>query len=109
MRPTTSAPPLSDQNVNRHGGKSKGKGIGKARPRAKEAALSKRFDGALTRRREKKMREEEERIQRSMGKLMSTGKKLINRDIALDNSTDSSDNELPHENPVGDFSSHDLT
>ena len=43
-----------------------------------------------------------------MGKLVATGRKLINKDIPADGSTDSSDNELPFENPVGDFSSDDL-
>ena len=54
------------------------------------------------------MRDEEKRIQKGMGKLVATGKKLINRDIPTDHSTDTSDNELPFEKPIGDFSSDDL-
>ena len=54
------------------------------------------------------MRNEEVQIQKSMGKLVATGKKLIDRNIPVDDSTDTSDDDLPFEKPVGDFSSDDL-
>ena len=65
---------------------------------------SKEHMGVLTRRREKLMREQEEQIHSSMAKLMVTGKKMVNRDISLEDWSEPSDSS----NPLSDFSSHDL-
>ena len=50
------------------------------------------------------MREQEEQVQSSMVKLVTTGKKMINRDLSLEDWSEPSDAS----NPLSDFSSHDL-
>ena len=95
-------PPTDDEQM-------KGKGVGKNRPgpkpRASERAATKtkQYAGVLTRRQEKRMQEEEERLRKSMGKLVSTGKKITDPD-----ETDSSNDEIANDNLAVDFSSHDL-
>ena len=62
----------------------------------------------MTRRRERQMRIDEDNINKGMSKLVTTGKKLINRNIQMDDLTDTSDESPPVVNPIADFSSHDL-
>ena len=85
-------------------GKGKGKGKSRSRVRASEAVKPKTYLGVLTRRQEKQMREQEERLHNSMAKLVTTGKKIIHRDISLEDWSEPSDTS----NPLSDFSSHDL-
>ena len=85
-------------------GKNKGKGKNRPRVRASEAVKPKTYIGVLTRRQEKLMRDQEERLQGSMSKLVTTGKKIIQRDISLEDWSEPADIS----NPLSDFSSHDL-
>ena len=86
----------------------KGKGKGKtSRPRQSEIALEKSNFGSMeTRSRVKVRQEAQKRMRTSTDKLISTGRKLTNRNID-DDLTDDDDVEGP---PVlnDDFSSHDL-
>ena len=85
----------------------KGKGKGKNRPNAKELpSKASERGGMLTRGREREMREEEENVRVGLEKLLSTGKKLIDRDG--DGPSERSGDQPPHSAPIGDFSSHDL-
>ena len=112
------APKVSDFSVGKRatsegddeddGTKNKGKGKGRNENRMRASDVvrmkSKEHMGVLTRRREKLMREQEEQIHSSMAKLMVTGKKMVNRDISLEDWSEPSDSS----NPLSDFSSHDL-
>ena len=112
------APKVSDFSVEKRatsegddeddGTKNKGKGKGRNENRMRASDVvrmkSKEHMGVLTRRREKLMREQEEQIHSSMAKLMVTGKKMVNRDISLEDWSEPSDSS----NPLSDFSSHDL-
>ena len=90
----------------------KNKGVGKNRVRASKQAATKikSYTGAVTRRRGKQLQEEEELMAKGMGKLVSTGKKMIHRDLASDDQVDdqNSDNDEHDVKPITEFSSHDL-
>ena len=51
------------------------------------------------------MQEEEDRLQKSMGKLVATGKKISDQNP---DETDSSNDDIANVDPAVDFSSHDL-
>ena len=93
-----------DDDEQNDDGKGKGKGKNRPRVRASEAVKPKSYIGVLTRRQEKLMRDQEERLHGSMSKLVTTGKKIIQRDISLEDWSEPSDTS----NPLSDFSSHDL-
>ena len=92
---------------------SRNKGTGKNHPGSRIRSQDVRsktepYAGAMTRRRERQMRIDEDNINKGMSKLVTTGKKLINRNIQMDDLTDTSDESPPVVNPIADFSSHDL-
>ena len=83
------------------------KGVGKNRPKASETARTKTksYTGAVTRRREKMLRDEEENIRKGMKKLLSTSRQLLDDSLSPN---DDSANEQRVGKPIADFSSHDL-
>ena len=99
------APPSEEESPT---GKGKNKGSGKSRVRAKEKLnmKAKSYTGAVTRRRQKQLENDEKTMNRSMKKLVDT--KLLNRKMS-DNESDSQEAEDESSTGViGNFSADDL-
>ena len=69
---------------------------------SKGKSKSRSYVGVMTRYREKQMAQEEERVKKGMGKLVETGRQLV------DGSISPTREEVPQDPPLGEFSEYDL-
>ena len=83
--------------------KSKNKASDTARGKYKDVS---QYDGAVTRRRNKIRREEEERVKEGLSKLLATGRHLTDSDLSEEDAE--ANPHLPPSGAVGDFSADDL-